>query len=308
MTQYVGCDHARDLLEGLIDGELSMADQLAVESHLRWCKTCTLRVQDMHLIGASLRLAASVSPATDSWTDEAAIKAINEAVLLRVRAEREQSFGFRLREMFTDMRFLWPAMGATAAVAICVSVAASVLQASTAEQPESLAALIATLSKPGTEQNPLRPANNGISIPRLYEDDAKRAGGTLDQNPKDDVIYTIRTVVNRDGRISNFEVRLSDGELVNPRSKAAAGLDRAMLDAVQQSRFAPAYTPLGQAVAVDMVWVIAKTTAVIPPVPFEPPVRTATVKPRPRDVPKPVAEPAPAEDRRSATDATLTTA
>ena len=44
MTQYVGCDHARTLLEGLIDGELSMADQLAVESHLRWCETCALRV------------------------------------------------------------------------------------------------------------------------------------------------------------------------------------------------------------------------------------------------------------------------
>jgi len=305
MTQYVGCEHARELLEGLIDGELSMADQLAVESHLRWCRTCTLRVQDMHLIGASLRLAATGSPAPTGETDDAAVKAINEAVLMRVRAEREQSFGFRFREMFTDMRFLWPAMGATAAVAICVSVAASVLQASTAEQPESLAALIDTLSKPGSEHNPLRPANNGISIPRLNEDDAMRAGGTLDYNPKDDVIYTIRTVVNADGRISNFQVRLSDGELVDPRSSAAGGLDRAMLDAVQQSRFAPAYTPLGQAVAVDMVWVIAKTTAVIPAAPFA--TAQVVVKPRQKDVPKPVAEPAPVDDRRSATEDLLTT-
>ena len=36
MTQYVGSNHARTLLDGLIDTEQSMADQLAVESHLRW--------------------------------------------------------------------------------------------------------------------------------------------------------------------------------------------------------------------------------------------------------------------------------
>ena len=305
---YVGCDRARGLLEGLIDGELSMADQLAVESHLRWCRDCTLRVQDMHLIGAALRIGASSTVRPKD--DESAVGAMNEALLLRVRAEREQSFGFRVREMFTDMRVMWPALGATVAVAVCATVAAGVLQAASAENPESLAALISTLSKPGTEQNPLRPANNGISIPRLNEDDAKRAGGTLDQIPQDDVIYAVRTVVNREGRISNFEVMLSDGRFVDSRSPGVA-VDRAVIDAMQQSRFAPAYTPLGRAVAVDMVWVIAKTTAVAPmPAPFRP---STAAKPRAKEeVPKPplVEEPpiVPVDDRRSEAVAQLPTA
>ena len=81
-----------------------------------------------------------------------------DAVLLRVRAEREQAFTFRLREMFTDMRFMWPALGATIAVAICVGVAAGVLQASTADDPESLREIFPPLARPGTEQNHLRPA------------------------------------------------------------------------------------------------------------------------------------------------------
>lgn len=294
---YVSCDRARDLLEGLIDGELSLADQLAVESHLRWCRDCTLRIQDLRLIGAALRMGAhsTVRPRED----EAAVAAMTESVLLRIRAEREQSFGFRLREMFTDMRFMWPALGASVAVAVCVTVAAGVLQAASAENPESLAALISTLAKPGSERNPLRPANNGISIPRLNEDDAKRAGGTLDQIPQDDVIYAVRTVVNREGRISNFEVLLSDGRQIDARS--AGVLDRAFIDALQQTRFAPAYTPLGHAVAVDMVWVIAKTTAVAPP-PAPLPLHVVTpAKPRAKqDVPKPAALEeapiAPAED------------
>ena len=306
---YVGCNQARELLEGLIDGELSMADQLAVESHLRWCRDCTLRVQDMRLIGSALRLGGAGTPARRE--DEVTVAAMNDAVLLRVRAEREQAFTLRLREMFTDMRFMWPALGATIAVAICVGVAAGVLQASTADDPESLREIFPHLARPGTEQNPLRPANNGISIPRLYADDAKRAGGTLDQIPQDDVIYAVRTVVNRDGRISNFEVLLSDGNIVDSRS-AQLGLDRAVMAAVQQSRFAPAHTPLGEAVAVDMVWVIAKTTAVVAPGPtFTPP---AAVKQRAKDdvvqpavdEPSPVVD--PVDDRRSEAAAALTTA
>jgi hypothetical protein len=306
MTQYVGCTQARELLEGLIDGELSMAEQLAVESHLRWCRDCTLRVHDMRLIGSALR--AGTGTATAQEQDVESVAAMNDALLLRVRAEREQSFGFRLREMFTDMRLMWPALGATVAVAMCLSVAAGVLQASTAEQPRSLAALLPSL-EPGTEHNPMRPANNGISIPRLFEADAKRAGGTLDQIPSDDLIYTIRTVVNRDGRISNFEVLLSDGELVDSRSPGVT-VDRAVMDAVQQSRFAPAYTPLGRAVAVEMVWVIAKTTAVVAPAaPFP---AHSTAKPRVKDVPKPEVDEVPAvdleDDRRSDDARQLTTA
>ena len=61
MTQYVGCTQARELLDGLIDGELSMAEQLAVESHLRWCRDCTLRVQDMRLIGTVMRVGSGTA-------------------------------------------------------------------------------------------------------------------------------------------------------------------------------------------------------------------------------------------------------
>jgi hypothetical protein len=250
--------------------------------------------------------------------DELAMAAMNDALLQRVRTEREQSLGSRVREMFTDMRFFWPALGATMAVAICATVAAGVLQASTAERPNSLAALIGGLA-PGTVGNPMRPANNGVSSPRLYADDAKRAGGTLDRLPEDDVIYTIRTVVTRDGRVSNFEVLLSDGEPVRGRSAEDDNHARAVLDAVQQSRFAPAYTPLGQAVAVDVVWVIAKTTAVAAaeaPEHFAPLTAPARRKPaapvqkvaEPVE-PEAIVEPVPGgEQRQSGAKGDLTTA
>jgi hypothetical protein len=210
--------------------------------------------------------------------------------------------------MCTDMRLLWPALGASAAVAVCLGVAAAVLQAATAQSPGSLAALITTLSEPGSERNPLRPGNTGdplrderlgVSIPRLIADDAELAGVTLQGLPDEDVIYAVRTVVNREGRISNFELILSSGEPLGAKARDEyLGRERAVFDAMQQTRFEPAQTPLGRAVAVDMVWVIAKTTAVPAP-PVAVPRRAAERV----DLPKPPdAAPITQPNQRSATD------
>lgn len=276
MTQYVGCDHARTLLEGLIDGELSMADQLAVESHLRWCDTCALRVEDMRLIGASLRATSAARPADD--VDDGALTVLTESLLVRVRTERAQSFASRVREMVTDSRLLWPALGATASVLLCVAAATSVLRASTIQEPDSLAAMISALGSPGSEMRPLRPADNGISFPRLSENDGMRASGTIEQIPEDDVIYAFRTVIGRDGSLSDTELLSGDDTPLADRRAVARALaqEMALLNAVNTTRFVPAQTPLGHAVAVDMVWLVAKTTVAAPDLFRSQPARVET--------------------------------
>jgi hypothetical protein len=294
MSQYVGCDHARELLDGLIDGELSMADQLAVESHLRWCRTCTLRVEDMRLIGASIRVGSPVC-APDGGRDEA-VAAINDAVLMRLRAERDQSLAVRVREMFSDRRLLWPGLGATAAVLLCVGVASSVLEASATQKPQSLAAMIAVLSDRGSERNPLRPADNGVSIPRIPTLDDGGAMEFEEALRQDDEVYLVRTVVGRDGRVTNYELLLagSDGS-TKPRQLDAQ--EQAVIDVIRQTRFRPAQTPLGHPVAVDMVWMIAKTTAVVLPTMT---INVSVMESLPKDVPKPaVEEPVAAPERSS---------
>jgi hypothetical protein len=259
MTQYVGCERARTLLDGLLDGELSMPDQLAVESHLRWCETCALRIEDMRTIGASLRERFASRPVVSDET----LTTLNEGLLVRVRAERAQSFPSRIREMLSDRRLLWPALGATAAVVLCVTASVSVLHASKLEDPQSLAGMISALGSPGTERNPLRPADNGISIPRMSNEEGSRAGYALEQISDEDFIYAFRTVVGRDGRPGNSEFLQSDDAAgVDPKALAqSAAQELAMLDVVRQARFKPAQTPMGQAVAVDMVLLFAKTTA-----------------------------------------------
>jgi len=273
MIPYVVCEYARVHLDAFVDAELSVDEQVAVESHLRWCRTCAARVEDVQLIGDSIRL-GSLAPGVDD--DEAqTVSHIEASVLIRVRAEEALSFATRFREMFTDMRLLWPALGATSAVTIGLALALSVLHSTTLERPESLATMIDTLSDPGGDRNPLMPGNSarvdqltgiyvdsdragGISMPRALDD-----GTVFEAIPEQDATFAVAAVVSREGRIANYEL------LKHERSgREARGLhanDVEMLDAaLRQSRFAPAQTPVGRAVAVNMVWLIVMTTVQTP--------------------------------------------
>jgi len=275
MIPYVGCEYAREHLDAFVDGELSVDEQVAVESHLRWCRTCAARVEDVQLIGDSIRL-GSLAPRAD---DEEAqtVRHVHSSVLIRVRAEEELSFGARFRDMFTDMRLLWPALGATSAVTVGLALALSVLHSTTLERPESLATMIDSLAEPGGERTPLMPGNSarvdrligyvdsdragGISMPRALDD-----GAGFESIPEEDATFAVAAVVSRDGRIANYE--LLNSERSGRKAHNLHANDVEMLDAaVRQSRFAPAQTPVGRAVAVNMVWLIVMTTVQTPPEP-----------------------------------------
>ncbi len=271
MIPYVGCEYAREHLDAFVDGELSVDEQVAVESHLRWCRTCGARVEDLQLIGDSIRLGSLAPRAHDE--EAQTVSHLHAGVLIRVRAEEELSFGARFRDMFTDMRLLWPALGATGAVTVGLALALSVLHSTTLERPESLATMIDSLAEPGGERNPLMPGNRarvdrlfgyvdsdragGISMPRALDD-----GTVFERIPEEDATFAVAAVVSRDGRIANYELLNSERSGRQARRHAN---DVEMLDAaVRQSRFAPAQTPVGRAVAVNMVWLIVMTTVQTP--------------------------------------------
>jgi len=253
MIRYIGCETARDLLDAFIDGELGVDAQVMVESHLRWCRTCAARVEDMTAIGDVVRLGPETIRAPRD--DSRALAAMQAEVLARVRAERDQSFAVRLREMLSDRRLLWPALGASTAVVFCLLGAFSVMQLATAENPDSLAAMLAS-AHPGSESNPLR-LDDARLAPRVVSDAA-----ALDRIQDDDAVFAVATVVTREGRVANYELLLPPQPATRQRRHSARGDDElaALLHAVKQSRFTPAQGLSGRPVAVNMVWVFARTT------------------------------------------------
>jgi anti-sigma factor RsiW len=88
MIPYLDCRAAQALLEPFVDGELSVHDQVALESHLRWCRVCATRVEDMQTIGASLRVMSCALRAVDG-ADES-LASVESEVLTRIQTEREQ--------------------------------------------------------------------------------------------------------------------------------------------------------------------------------------------------------------------------
>jgi hypothetical protein len=241
MMLYLGCDAAREMLQSFVDRELPIAEQIRLESHLRWCDTCAARVEDQRVIGTAVRLGAA-APGRHA-EDPRALAVIQSEVLTRIRAERDQSLAVRWHELFADTRLLWPAIGATAAVVLCLYAVTGVNRAARSEHPYSMADKISALANPGSDRHPLQLDSNMLA-PRPLDH-----GVSLDLLPAEEAVFTLAAVVTRDGRIANFE-------LLGPDESAQV---RALLEAVMQSRFTPARTSDGVG-AVNVVWLLTMTT------------------------------------------------
>jgi hypothetical protein len=269
MTPCLGCETARPLLEAFMDGELPTAQQVAVQAHVHVCSTCRLHLQDMALIGWSVR--AGTPETCPDAEDAEALTVIQSGVLERIRAEREQSLPVRVREMLTDMRLLWPALGATAAVLACLYGSVNVWHLTTQKQPDSMSALIDTLALNGTNNHPMR-VKSGVSMPVFIEESFEFERVSLDEG-----LMAVDTVVTMEGRVIRAQVVDGYG------ADALHARDRqALLKAVRELRFSPAQARSGRPVAVRTLLLFAHTTITEPWRPLEvPAVRTAVRRPAP---------------------------
>jgi hypothetical protein len=303
MTAYIGCDYARARLESLVDGELAMDEQVAVGSHVRWCRTCAARIEDLRLIGDSIRRRSALLRGGDGFDPR--VQAVEAGVIGRVCAEHDQALLTRLREQLTDLRLVLPAAGASVAVMLAIGVALAVLQLTSVEVPESLAARLEAMGSPGSERNPLRPDNRGwvdsrfgvfidsnrvggISLPRALVD----GGGMMlaGFGPSESSV-TVGMVVGRDGRVVRYEIRGTPS--------AEAGYEAAIDAAVQQALFAPAQLPSGRPVAVELVHQFVSVSVSAPdlgpgallPLPIEPVQQGAMARPHDERPAQPEARP-----------------
>ena len=254
MTRVMGCEVARDMLHAWVDGELGMEDQVSVESHLRFCSTCRAHVEDLRLIGASLRLHAG----RESEYEERQRSGLHAAIVGRWRAERDQSWPMQMRQLLEERRLCWAGIGATVGLAVCLLLTAGVMSINTLRS-DSLAGVLSVLSQPGSDQNPMR-LNQAMLLPRLTIPDFVDDSPSLEGIPQDDAAFALSTVVTREGRISDYELLVSHFPEEDRPTAALSVSDASRLrDAVSKSRFAPAQAG-GEPVAVSMIWLVARTT------------------------------------------------
>lgn len=253
MIPVFGCETARELLEAFVDGELTTAQQVAVQAHVRSCRTCSARIEDMSLIGWSIR--TGPGGAVDPMLDVKDLAVMQSGVLARVRAEREQSLRRRMAEWCSDMRFIWPAIGATTAVLLCLVGSATVWRLATFRGANSLAAQLDSI--PGTDQNPLR-LEDTRSAPQVPHD-----GFALDDQAEGERMVILTGVVTQGGRVQGAEVLDQPDDIPLTRKGALVVDDgQDVLNKMLSWQFTPAQSRSGRPVAVRIVYLFAQTTAV----------------------------------------------
>jgi hypothetical protein len=301
MVPYLGCEHARELLQGFIDGELPVEAQVALESHLRWCGTCTAHVDDLQLIGESIRLRAART--RDTAPSDRQLAVLQASVLSRVRVEQENALVAQVGALF-DFRHLWAGLGATVALVACLFGTMGVLHAASVERPDSLAGLIQSLANPGSDRNPMLLDGRMIQVPRALDDSP-----ALELLGEDEAVFALAAVVTREGRIANYELLVSDHDdrSHSHRTSAQSRHVTTLLDKVTRSRFTPAEQGVARApVAVNMVWLLARTTVKGSPQPidFNPPaVSEPAAEPEVLPAPKPATQ-GTSNDAQAGADAT----
>ncbi len=236
------CRETRRVLNAYHDGELAMDQQVAVQSHLRGCAGCGAERRRLREIGTLLRTSASAHAAEEPGR-------LERHVFARLHVERQLSWRGRMNRLFDDMHLVWAAAGATAATIAVLCAVIGMMQLTFHEQPTSMAALIGTLSTPGSNRNPVT-VDGRMLLPR-FDPDAV-VGALLEG---EEGVFALAAVVTREGRVRNVELLTYGGAAISlPHADVLQ-----LLDSASQARFEPARAG-GSPVAVSMIWLVAHTT------------------------------------------------
>lgn len=238
------CADVLDSLEAYCDRELPVGDHIAVEHHLSWCRECGEEHARLRAIGEALRAAAAARPPVP--VDAAAFAG---TVVSRLEAERAVSWPSRVSQLFEDMHLVWAGLSATAATATCAALLFAIWFLAPPERADSLAGILSALAAPGSDRNPVA-IDHLVSLPRGI-DSADAVPAALASTTEEDLVLALAAVVTREGRVTNPELLLTNGE---DREVALR-----LMNAVREARFHPA-SRRGSPVAVNLVWLLTHTT------------------------------------------------
>ena len=244
------CEQVRAELSAFYDGELPVADRIAISDHIDGCPSCRLEADDLALIGEALHASARIE-------DVAVMPGLNRLqtdILERWNAEERASFGRTFRNLFDDPRRASASLGVSVVASLCLAMAAFLLGQSPIRHPESLKAAM-TLSSRARTADIYLPAVE--LLPRAYAD-AIMPATVLN---RDDEEVAFAALVTVDGY-------LEDVELIGDRIQGRRGLPThaqlsELLNAVATARFEPARAA-GAPVSQNVVWLVSHTTVRAP--------------------------------------------
>ena len=219
----LSCVATRRRLSAFLDGELPVADQVAVDGHLRRCLGCADELDAMRGVGDMLRAGSAAAAAARA----ADVDGLEADVLSRLAAEREESVSAQVSRAFQDMRLGLAAVCSTGATMVSVLLLVGIFYfAPLSERPDSLAGMMETLGAPAIGMD------SRILSPRSSESGAMADD---DMVSEEDEVFALAAVVTRNGRV--VESRGAVEAVVG--SRARAGQPAARRDLARAVRAGP---------------------------------------------------------------------
>ena len=245
----LACTAVLRQLQAYHDGELRVADQIAVATHLDGCNSCRDALVEIEALGDMLR--AEAPGHAPLPCDEAS--GFMSSVVNRARVEREVSLLSRIHEMAEDGRFAYSAIGAATATLACLVIMLTMMRFAGRERTDSLAGVINTVKAPAVVAEPLviRPVavDARVMMPRALD--------SFSRSDIDDAVLALSGVVTTEGKLSN--VMVNDGFGGITVASIDARQIESLVNAVAKMRFEPVMKE-GEPVPVNMVLFVAHTT------------------------------------------------
>jgi hypothetical protein len=243
------CGATRRRLHAFHDQELPFGDQIAVSAHLEWCDECAGELAHLRLVGGTLRasLHGRVALSDEEQTS------LRQSVVSRMKAEQTVSFVAQAREMFEDMHLVYAGLGGAVAAMVCILIVLGMMRFATTERPDSLAGMVAVISSPGSNANPVPPLEPRILLPR-----ALNQAFSTDPDATGDSLIMMAGTITREGTVADLSLLDPGGGRLATQSGQSKAVED-LLGAVSRARFEPARVD-GLPVAVNMVWVVEHTT------------------------------------------------
>lgn len=270
-TRSLRCRTARQWLTAAHDGELPVARQVVLDAHLDGCADCRRVRKDLSAITVALR-----GHATAHRPDETDYAGVAARVLEDFPPGTGRPFERRLRAVFANGQRLCVVGGAIASMLVAGVFLAMALSFSPPAHPHSLSGFLQGSNSLGSNANPLRGFETGVSLPQVSPDTQAAAMLIRPLPPLVLENLALAAVVTREGQLASVEVlrqqsvdaggEAAGREAVDPGEdpEAAGGapdaeLRRALSRLASDVRFVPARAR-GNPVAVNVVWLLERTT------------------------------------------------
>jgi hypothetical protein len=243
------CASVVEHLEALHDGELSIEAQVLVERHLDVCAACNATARELRELREMVGIGLGDLAPHDEAKLSRDLETMSQAVVSRVRTEREASWPVQFARAFEDLHFVYAGLGAVSATVSCIATIAGLLYFAPAQRDDSLSGLIAALAEPGSNRNPVA-LDDRMEFPRVDVDTV----GVLETLPEPSMpqpsALAVAGVLTQEGTLAQASVL---------PAKEDDEMERRVMQAVSSSKFRPAHLD-GSPIAVNMIWLFEQTT------------------------------------------------